>query len=94
MGIALRVGALDVDDGDVRSQGADRQQIGAAKGIADRTDARMASHDIAADPGEGRQVGETHGGCLEGQTYGEVGMVFHHDAPRLALFVGTAESIS
>ena len=54
----------------------------------------MAAHDIAADPGEGRQVGETHGCRLEGQPDREVGVVFHHDAPRLALFVGATESVS
>ena len=54
----------------------------------------MASHNIAADPGEGRQVREAHGRRLEGQSDAEVGVVFHDDAARLALFVGAPESVS
>jgi len=54
----------------------------------------MAAHDIAAEPGEGRQVGETHRRRLQRQSHAEVGVVLHHDSPWLALLVRPSKAVS
>src|SRR6266849_5677205 len=94
MRIAGGIRALDVHDGDVRLERADGQQARSIKGILDRPHARMAPHDVTTDPGEGRQVGQTHRRRLERQPDREVRMVFHHDPTRLALLVGATKTVA
>ena len=94
MGVARGIGPLDMHDGDIRFERADRQQARSAEWVIDRPNSRMTADDIAPHPGQRRQVGETHRGRLERQANGEVRMVFHDDPPRLPLFVGAAKPVT
>ena len=65
MRVARGIGALDMDDGNVRLDRADGKQARSTEGILDRANSGMAAHDVAPEPGEGREVGEAHRCRLE-----------------------------
>ena len=94
MGIPLAVGALDMNDGDVRLDRSHGEQAGAAERIVNWTDARMAADDVSPNSSEGWQIGQTHSGSLERQSNREVGVVLHHDPARHALLIGPPKPIA
>ena len=54
----------------------------------------MAANNVASDPCEGGEIGETHGGRFERQSNREVRVILHHDPAGDPLLIGAPKTIA